>query len=59
MPQQSSLRAFRNAHPLWFHGSLMLGWILFISTARWFTDEARRTPTGAQGLLQIGALPVT
>jgi hypothetical protein len=58
MPQQSSLRAFRKAHPVWFLGSLMLGWIVFISTARWFTDEARRT-TGAQELLQIGALPVT
>ena len=59
MPQQSSLGAFRKAHPLWFVGSLMLGWIFFISTARWFTDEARRTATGAQELLQIGALPVT
>jgi hypothetical protein len=58
MPQQFSLRAFRKAHPLWFLGSLMLGWIFFISTARWLTDEARRTATGAQ-LLQIGALPVT
>jgi hypothetical protein len=37
----------------------MLGWIVFISSARWFTDEARRTATGAQELLQIGALPVT
>jgi hypothetical protein len=59
MPPQSSLRAFRQAHPLWFLGSVTLGWIFFISTARWLTDEARRTATGAQELLQIGALPVT
>ena len=36
MAQQSSLRAFRKAHPLWFLGSLVLGWIFFISTARWY-----------------------
>jgi hypothetical protein len=58
MPLQSSFRTFWKMHRLWLLGGLVCGWSLFISAA-WWLDSAGHTITGAQELLQIGALPVT
>jgi len=39
--------------------SLVCGWVLSVSTARWLVDEAGHSREGVQELLHIGALPIT
>jgi len=55
----SAFYTFWKTYRLWLIGGLVCGWSLCISTAWWLVDSAGYATTGAQELLQIGALPVT
>jgi len=51
--------AFWKRYCLWLLVSLVCGWVLSVSTARWLVDEAGHSREGVQELLHIGALPIT